>query len=284
VARDEQIATIETDKIDVQVNSTEPGTVQELFYKEGDTVSVGSELFKIDMDGKDTSPPPSEKAAKIESPAVKNIVPESANSNNSVPPPVIHSKPAENAVIEPALTSSLKPALKFAAKPASKPAPQQIVEEDYMPGLSIGPRTERLVICLHNNQVKMNRMRLKIAERLKESQTIAASLTTFNEIDMSALMALRKKYKEDVLSKHGVKLGYILISDCRFMGAFLKASSIALREVPGVNARIEGEVILKYSTRILFILTSVMCQLQCRLQRVLLLQSSETQKPCQSSI
>jgi 2-oxoglutarate dehydrogenase E2 component (dihydrolipoamide succinyltransferase) len=215
VARDEQIATIETDKIDVQVNSTEPGTVQELFYKEGDTVSVGSELFKIDMDGKDTSPPPSEKATKIEKPAVKNIVPDSANSNNSVPPPVTHSKPAENAVIEPELKSSLQPALKFASKPAtkplSKPESPQLADEDFMPGLSIGPRTERLVSKLHNNQVKMNRMRLKIAERLKESQTVAASLTTFNEIDMSALMALRKKYKDDVLSKHGVKLGYCKI-------------------------------------------------------------------------
>ena len=78
----------------------------------------------------------------------------------------------------------------------------------------------------------MSKLRQVIAKRLKDSQNTAAILTTFNEIDMSALISLRKKYKEAVLDKHGVKLG--------FMGAFLKASSQALLEVPAVNARIEG--------------------------------------------
>uniref|UniRef100_A0A0K3CD97 dihydrolipoyllysine-residue succinyltransferase n=1 Tax=Rhodotorula toruloides TaxID=5286 RepID=A0A0K3CD97_RHOTO len=78
----------------------------------------------------------------------------------------------------------------------------------------------------------MSRMRARIAERLKEAQNTAASLTTFNEIDMSALMAFRAKYKEQVLKDHGVKLG--------FMSAFVKASTIALREFPAVNASIEG--------------------------------------------
>jgi 2-oxoglutarate dehydrogenase E2 component (dihydrolipoamide succinyltransferase) len=82
----------------------------------------------------------------------------------------------------------------------------------------------------------MNRMRMRISERLKESQNIAASLTTFNEIDMTNLINLRKKYKDAVLEKHGVKMG--------FMGAFLKASAAALTEVPAVNARIEGENII----------------------------------------
>ena len=82
----------------------------------------------------------------------------------------------------------------------------------------------------------MNRMRSRIAERLKESQNVAASLTTFNEIDMSALMELRKKYKDDILEKHGIKMG--------FMGAFLKASSMALLDVPAVNARIEGSCLI----------------------------------------
>lgn len=83
-----------------------------------------------------------------------------------------------------------------------------------------------------NVQVKMSRMRSRIAERLKEAQNTAASLTTFNEIDMSALMAFRSKYKDQVLKDHGVKLG--------FMSAFVKASSVALRELPAVNASIEG--------------------------------------------
>jgi 2-oxoglutarate dehydrogenase E2 component (dihydrolipoamide succinyltransferase) len=80
----------------------------------------------------------------------------------------------------------------------------------------------------------MNRMRMRIAERLKESQNSAASLTTFNEIDMSSLMSFRSKYKDDVLKQHGVKLG--------FMSAFAKASVLALQEIPAANASIEGSL------------------------------------------
>jgi 2-oxoglutarate dehydrogenase E2 component (dihydrolipoamide succinyltransferase) len=82
----------------------------------------------------------------------------------------------------------------------------------------------------------MNRMRLRIAERLKESQNTAASLTTFNEVDMSSLMEMRNLYKEEVLKKTGVKLG--------FMSAFSKAAVLALKTVPAVNASIEGNEIV----------------------------------------
>lgn len=82
----------------------------------------------------------------------------------------------------------------------------------------------------------MNRMRLRIAERLKESQNNAASLTTFNEIDMSSLMEMRKLYKDEVLKSHEVKLG--------FMSAFAKACCHALKEIPAANASIEGDSIV----------------------------------------
>ena len=78
----------------------------------------------------------------------------------------------------------------------------------------------------------MNRMRLRIAERLKQSQNTAASLTTFNEVDMSSLMEFRKLYKDEILKKTGIKLG--------FMGAFSRACVLAMKEVPAVNASIEG--------------------------------------------
>lgn len=78
----------------------------------------------------------------------------------------------------------------------------------------------------------MNRMRLRIAERLKQSQNTAASLTTFNEVDMSAIMQFRKSYKDEVLKKTGVKLG--------FMGAFSRACILAMRDIPAINASIEG--------------------------------------------
>lgn len=82
----------------------------------------------------------------------------------------------------------------------------------------------------------MNRMRLRIAERLKESQNAAASLTTFNEVDMSSLMDLRKRYKDEILKEHDVKLG--------FMSAFARACTLALQEIPAANASIEGEEIV----------------------------------------
>lgn len=78
----------------------------------------------------------------------------------------------------------------------------------------------------------MNRMRLRIAERLKQSQNTAASLTTFNEVDMSALMDMRKQYKDEILKKTGVKLG--------FMSAFSRACVLAMKDLPAVNASIEG--------------------------------------------
>jgi 2-oxoglutarate dehydrogenase E2 component (dihydrolipoamide succinyltransferase) len=84
----------------------------------------------------------------------------------------------------------------------------------------------------------MNRMRLRIAERLKQSQNTAASLTTFNEVDMSALMEFRKLYKDDVLKKTGVKLG--------FMSAFTRACVLAMRDLPAVNAAIEGSDTIVY--------------------------------------
>ncbi len=79
----------------------------------------------------------------------------------------------------------------------------------------------------------MSRMRLRIAERLKESQNAAASLTTFNEIDMSSLMSMRSAYKDEILKKHDVKLG--------FMSAFSRAAILALQEIPAANASIEAE-------------------------------------------
>lgn len=82
----------------------------------------------------------------------------------------------------------------------------------------------------------MNRMRLRIAERLKESQNAAASLTTFNEIDMSSIMDMRKKYKDEILKEHDVKLG--------FMSAFARACTLALQEIPAANASIEGDEIV----------------------------------------
>ncbi|KAF5534042.1 KGD2-2-oxoglutarate dehydrogenase complex E2 component [Fusarium phyllophilum] len=213
VEQDEEIATIETDKIDVAVNATESGTIKEFLVAEEDTVTVGQDLVRIELGG---APSGDKKEAPKEESKEQPQKSESESKSESKPEPKQESAP------EPKKESSPAP---------SKPeAPRQAEKKDSKPqsaassGPSMGNREER--------RVKMNRMRLRIAERLKQSQNTAASLTTFNEVDMSNIMEFRKLYKEDVLKKTGVKLG--------FMSAFSRACVLAMRDLPAVNASIEG--------------------------------------------
>ncbi|EOD48121.1 Biotin/lipoyl attachment domain-containing protein [Neofusicoccum parvum] len=210
VELDEEIATIETDKIDVSVNAPEAGTIAELLVNEEDTVTVGQDLIKLELggappEGKKEEPAkeePKEPASKEQETASQ---PEPSKEEKKPEPPKQESKP------QPPKQQEKKPAPAKDEQPKKSESP-------------FGNREER--------RVKMNRMRLRIAERLKQSQNTAASLTTFNEVDMSSLMELRKLYKDDVLKKTGVKLG--------FMSAFSRACVLAMKEVPAVNASIEG--------------------------------------------
>ncbi|KAK5625517.1 hypothetical protein RRF57_001233 [Xylaria bambusicola] len=210
VELDEEIATIETDKIDVAVNAPEAGILKEHLVNEEDTVTVDQEIAKIEPGA---APEGSEKSESKDAPkkedAPTEAKPAPAEQENK-PEPKQESQP------EP---STLAPA---PSPPKKEPAPKQTSAPT---GPILGSREER--------RVKMNRMRLRIAERLKQSQNTAASLTTFNEVDMSALIDFRKKYKDEVLQKTGVKLGY--------MSAFARAAVLAMRDIPTVNASIEGE-------------------------------------------
>ncbi|KAJ7175292.1 dihydrolipoamide succinyltransferase [Mycena filopes] len=208
VAADEEIATIETDKIDVSVNAPTSGKIVELLAQEEDTVTVGQDLFRIEPGEAEASAPAEESAPK---------------ESESAPAP----KETEKSAEKPAEKAAEKPAEKAAPKPTPKPEPKES-SKPAPAAAAPGSRNE--------TRVKMNRMRLRIAERLKESQNAAASLTTFNEIDMSSLMEMRKRYKDAVLKEHDVKLG--------FMSAFAKACTLALKEVPAANAAIEGEEIV----------------------------------------
>ncbi|RKP25651.1 putative dihydrolipoamide succinyltransferase [Syncephalis pseudoplumigaleata] len=199
VEQDEEVASIETDKIDVPVNAPNAGKITKLFYNEEDTVAVGADLFSID--------------ASAEKPAAPR--PEPAAPAPSTPPPPSRSPAPATATAPPPAAAAAAPS----PPPTTAAAPESTANK-----IRFGQREER--------RVKMNRMRMRIAERLKESQNTAASLTTFNEIDMTNLMNLRTTYKDAVLKKHGVKLG--------FMSAFVRASCIALAEIPMVNASIEG--------------------------------------------
>ncbi|UNI17317.1 Dihydrolipoyllysine-residue succinyltransferase [Purpureocillium takamizusanense] len=216
VEQDEEIATIETDKIDVAVNAPEAGTIKEFLVSEEDTVTVGQDLIRLELGGspiaggskpesstqsggkEEAQKDPSRDEKKAES--GKPQVPETKQSEQ---PPPIKSEASKQATNE--------------AQPAQHPATPSSPA-------TAGGREER--------RIKMNRMRLRIAERLKQSQNTAASLTTFNEVDMSNIMDFRKLYKDEVLKKTGIKLG--------FMSAFSKAAVLAMRDIPAVNASIEG--------------------------------------------
>lgn len=130
--------------------------------------------------------------------------------------------------------SAAEPSKAEPAKDAKKETPKEKKDEKKPAPSKEAPKEEAAQVKGSRNEtrVKMNRMRLRIAERLKESQNSAASLTTFNEIDMSKLIAFRAKYKDAVLKEDGVKLGY--------MSAFARASVLALQEIPAANASIEG--------------------------------------------
>ncbi|KUI62234.1 hypothetical protein VP1G_09371 [Cytospora mali] len=207
VEQDEEIATIETDKIDVAVNAPEAGTIKEFLANEEDTVTVGQDIVRLELGG---APPEGAAESKDESKdkePEKKPEPEPKPEAESKPEPKQESKPAPPAPEKKAPAPSSKPAKETKEAPAA-----------------LGERGEQ--------RVKMNRMRLRIAERLKQSQNTAASLTTFNEVDMSSIMEFRKLYKDDVLKKTGVKLG--------FMSAFTRAACLAMKDLPAVNASIEG--------------------------------------------
>jgi 2-oxoglutarate dehydrogenase E2 component (dihydrolipoamide succinyltransferase) len=223
VEQDEEIATIETDKIDVAVNAPEAGTIKEFLVNEEDTVTVGQEIVKLEAGGapeggkKEASEQPKEPASKDQETSSQ---PE-GQQEQSQPKEEQSEAPKEESKPEPPKQESKPQPPKQESKPA--PPKKDSKAEETKPATP-GSREER--------RVKMNRMRLRIAERLKQSQNTAASLTTFNEVDMSSIMEFRKLYKDEILKNKGVKLG--------FMSAFSRACILAMRDVPAVNASIEG--------------------------------------------
>jgi 2-oxoglutarate dehydrogenase E2 component (dihydrolipoamide succinyltransferase) len=251
VNADEPIVELETDKVTLEFNAPASGTLSEIVVEQGGDVEVGALLGSIDPTGapaeasKPATPsaPPAPSAGNADgnlSPAVRKLVDEHGIDVASITPTgpkgnitkgdvlaVIEGgqdsaapaeEPAETKPAAEAKPAAPKPAAK---EPAPKPAPPAPAQA------KPGAREER---------VKMTRLRRRIAERLKEAQNTAAILTTYNEADMSAVMALRKRYREPFEKKHGVRLG--------FMSFFVKASINALQAFPAVNAEIDGDEIV----------------------------------------
>ena len=220
VARDEPLLELETDKVTVEVPAPADGAIESIAAKAGDTVQVGAVLGAI-AEGK------AGKATPVMSRNPDAVVAPNTAPAPEAPKPVAAPAPAKPAAAAPAAIGAAKGDM-LAALEAS--AQQHAMRP--MPAVPAGPRAN----AAREERVTMSRLRKTVALRLKESQNTAAQLTTFNEVDMSQVMGLRTEHKESFEKKHGVRLG--------FMGFFVKAAVAALRELPNLNAEIEGDDIV----------------------------------------
>jgi 2-oxoglutarate dehydrogenase E2 component (dihydrolipoamide succinyltransferase) len=224
VAKDETLVELETDKVSVEVSAPEAGVLADIVAAEGATVGIGALLGRLGAAGAAITAPPAKAAAPAPAPAPKPspaapVMAPSAQriaAENGVNPASIQGTGRNGLVTKGDALAALNAPRAPAAAPA---APVQAR------ALRAGEERKR-----------MSRLRSTIARRLKEAQNAAAMLTTFNEVDMSPVMAVRSRYKDAFEQKHGVKLG--------FMSFFVKACVTALKEIPAVNAEIEGDDII----------------------------------------
>jgi 2-oxoglutarate dehydrogenase E2 component (dihydrolipoamide succinyltransferase) len=220
VKRDEKLVDLETDKVVLEVPSPADGTIQEIRAQEGATV-LSDDVLAVIEEGAVEQPAA---ATTEQSPAAEAAATE--------PEPAAAEKSPE--------TPKLSPA-------ARRVAEEEKVEVERVAGTGRGGRvTKGDVLSFlkgggsrQEERVKMTRLRSRIAERMKEAQNTAAILTTFNEVDLKAVMDLRRRHQEEFTSKHGIKLG--------LMSFFIKACCDALRKYPVVNASIEGDEIVYHN-------------------------------------
>ncbi|KAJ2939959.1 hypothetical protein O0L34_g6665 [Tuta absoluta] len=232
VAQDEVVLEIETDKTALPVMAPGHGVIKEFYVKDGDTVKAGQKLFRMDITGEApkkaaaAAAPEPPKAAAPPPPPAAAAAPPPPPPQAAAPPPPPPPRPATPPPASGGPISSI-PVAAIRHAQAIETATVKVPPADYSKEIA-GTRTEQ--------RVKMNRMRLRIAQRLKDAQDTNAMLTTFNEIDMSAIMAFRKKNLDAFTKKHGVKLG--------LMSPFVKAAATALLDQPVVNAVIDGNDIV----------------------------------------
>ena len=266
VQLDEPIVSLETDKVSVEVPSPVAGTLGEQLFKEGDTVAVGAVIARVgeasiapaqaaapaapalsqdaavagtpvypagageNIEPREAAPPADPDAALTLSPAVRRAVLEHHVDPSSIKGSGKDGRITKDDVLAAAQAKTARSPAKAGAQAegkASEPASTPAAQPSRTPA-SAGERREE--------RVKMSRLRQTIATRLKDAQNTAALLTTFNDVDMTAVIDARARYKDLFEKKHGIRLG--------FMGFFVKAVALAARDVPSVNARIEGDEIV----------------------------------------
>ena len=270
VIADEPIVELETDKVNVEVPAPSNGVLESISVKEGETVNVGALLGKITGSVNQTTD--IEKNLKSYSPPKKKISPqkrsaeppknfeedekplqldieEVKNEKKEEEPLILEDVHEEIKVRKIKNTNIQKPSVSPAARKIATEAKINInniqgtgkngviLKEDVMSLMGAKPSpSERRVKFGPEERIKMTRLRLTIAKRLKEAQESAAMLTTFNEVDMSEVISMRNQYKEEFQSKYNVKLG--------FMSFFVKACVIGLKNFPAINAEIQGDEII----------------------------------------
>ncbi len=233
VSVDEPLVELETEKVTIEVPAPTSGVLTEIAAKDGETVAVGALLGLIQegaankpADAKAAKPaatePAAATAAAVRADAVKSDLP---------PPPSVRRLAAESGVDDAAVAGSGKDVrvtkgdmLAAIERAAATPIPQPTAVQMRAPSPADDAAREE--------RVRMTKLRQTIARRLKDAQNTAAMLTTFNEVDMTEVMTLRARYKDLFEKKHGVKMG--------FMGFFVRACVQALKELPAVNAEIDG--------------------------------------------
>jgi 2-oxoglutarate dehydrogenase E2 component (dihydrolipoamide succinyltransferase) len=238
VRADEPLVELETDKVTLEVNAPGAGVLSEITAETGETVAIGALLGQVSGGpaAAQAAAPPSAPPRAAPAPA-----PSAAPATAMPPAPSAAKIAAENKIDLDSVAGSGKrgqvlkgDALAAAAAAASAPAPAVARAPAPAPSpVSVPPpRVSTPDDGTREERVRMTKLRQTIARRLKDAQNTAAMLTTFNEVDMTEVMALRARYKDAFEKKHGAKLG--------FMGFFVKACVQALKEIPAVNAEIDG--------------------------------------------
>jgi len=233
VKKDEALVELETDKAAQELVSPVDGVLEEIIVAEGENAAVGALIARLgNGDGKAAAAPATEAVeAEATAPAA-----EPAGAGEPIVMPAAQRVIAENNLDAGSIAGTGKDGriTKADALSATSQAPKPTSEPVSSPAPAV-PAAPR-ALGEREERVRMTRIRQTIARRLKDAQNTAAMLTTYNEADMSAIMAMRSRYKEVFIKKHGIKLG--------FMSFFVKACVQALKDVPNVNAEIDGTDII----------------------------------------
>jgi 2-oxoglutarate dehydrogenase E2 component (dihydrolipoamide succinyltransferase) len=250
VEADEPIVEVETDKVAMEVPSPVAGVLVEIIAEEGQDVEIGALIAKVDTEGKAASAPASAPKAEEKKEAAPAPAPKADEKKEAAPAPAPAASSASGDLMpmSPAVRRIVDDYNLDAKSITGTGKDGRLTKGDVLAAIenstartfsasataaapaATGPREER---------VKMTRLRKRIAERLKDAQNTAAMLTTYNEVDMTAVMEARNKYKDLFATKHGIKLG--------FMSFFTKACCLALKEIPAVNAQIDGDEIVYHN-------------------------------------